>query len=159
MTSKSKTVDQSQMSFLHVLEADEVTYVAKYEESYDFRFSSKVAYEMIRDSFYMMTFNRSNLQQRIDEIAWVFSDVNQDDICSFINCCRMNGLDPFEVHMNVLHRWKKELDDKKLLLQFPDHRLYNYIKRYIDCEIAGYEKYKKAFYLTYPNEAVKRKCS
>ncbi|WP_243211270.1 hypothetical protein JQ760_028695 (plasmid) [Klebsiella pneumoniae] len=159
MAIKSKVVDESQMSFLHILEADEVTYVAKYEESYDFRFSSKVAYEMIRDSLYLMTFNRSNLQQRIDEIAWLFSDVNQDDMCSFHNCCRMNGLDPFEIHMNVLHSWKKELDTKRFWLQFPNDRRYNYIKQYIDGELAGYEKYKKAFYLTYPHEAAKRKCS
>lgn len=153
MSSKSKNVDETQMSFLHILEADEVTYVAKYEESYDFRFSSKVAYEMIRDSLYLMTFNRSNLQQRIDEILWILSDVNQDDICSFTNCCRMNGLDPYEIRLSALHCWKKELDKKRSLLKISS------IAKYIDGEIAGYEKYKKAFYHIYPHEAAKRKCS
>lgn len=162
MNAKSKLVDESQMSFLHILEADEVTYVAQYEESYDFRFSSKVAYEMIRDSLYLMTFNRSNLQQRIDEILWILSDVNQDDICSFTNCCRMNGLDPYEIRLSVLHCWKKELDNKRSILESPDNRRYSkasHIANYIDGEIAGYEKYKKAFYHIYPHEAAKRKCS
>ncbi|PHM72210.1 hypothetical protein [Xenorhabdus sp. KJ12.1] len=159
MAYKPKYIHESQMSFLHILEADEVTYVAQYEQSYDFRFSSKVAYEMIRDSLYLMTFNRSNLQQRIDEISWFLSDVNQDDMCSFTNCCRMNVLDPFEVRMSVLHCWKKALDDKMFWLNYPNHRRYGPIKQYIDGELAGYEKYKKAFYCIYPQEAAKRKCS
>lgn len=157
--SKYKCVDESQISFLHILEADDVTYVAKYEESYDFRFSSKVAYEMIRDSLYVMTFNRSNLQQRVDEITWFLSDINQEHMTSFTNCCRVSGLDPFETRMNVLYRWKEELESKKIILQSPNHRLYNFTKQYIDGEIAGYEKYKKAFYHIYPHEAVNRKCS
>lgn len=159
MTAKSKHVDEAQMSFLHILEADEVTYVAKYEQSYEFRFSSKVAYEMICDSLYLMTFNRSNLQQRIDEIAWLLSDVNQDSMCSFTNCCRLNGLDPYEVRMSILHRWKEELDEKVSSLKLPDNKRNHTIRLYIDSELSGYEKYKKAFYHIYPHEAVKHKCS
>ncbi|MDI9095083.1 MULTISPECIES: hypothetical protein [Providencia] len=157
MAPKTKHVDKSQLSFMHILEADEITYVAQYEESYDFRYSSKVAYEMIRDSLYLMTFFRSNLQQRIDEISWLFSDVNQDDICSFHTCCKMNGLDPHEVHMSVLHGWKRDLEEKQSVLKCPNHPRYNVVKNYIDCELAGYEKYVKAFYITYPYESAKRK--
>ncbi|EGT5675514.1 hypothetical protein AGJ34_21335 [Cronobacter dublinensis subsp. dublinensis] len=159
MNLKSKRENENQLSFLHVLDADEMTYVAKYEESYDFRFSSKVAYEMIRDSIYLMTFNRSNLQQRIDEITWLLSDVNQEDMCSFTNCCRMCGLDPYEVRIGVMHEWKRELDEKTLLLNFPKHPRYKGIKDLIDGEKAGFEKYKKAFYHIYPQDASKRKAS
>ncbi|EOC0012482.1 hypothetical protein ACI0X9_004211 [Cronobacter turicensis] len=159
MNLKSKRDNENQLSFLHVLEADEMTYVAKYEESYNFRFSNKVAYEMIRDSLYLLTFSRSNLQQRIDEITWLLSDVNQEDMCSFTNCCRMCGLDPYDVRIGVLHNWKKELDRKSLLLSFPTHPRFNVIKSLIDGEKAGFEKYKKAFYHIYPHEAVKRNAS
>ncbi len=163
MAPKTKHVDKSQMSFIHILDADEITYVAQYEESYDFKFSSKVAHEMIRDSIYILTFFRSNIQQRIDEILWLLSDENQDDVGSFKTCCGMTGLDPHEVHMSVLHRWKYDLERKQRIIKYTDHSKpssrarYEVISAHIESELAGYEKYVKAFYIKYPYEAAKRK--
>lgn len=155
-------VPENQMSFLHILEADEITYVAKHEESYEFRFSCKVAHEMIRDSIYLMTFSRSNLQQRIDEIAWLLSDVNQDDMCSFTNCCKICSLDPYEVRAGIMSYWKRVIEHKLIMLNSNSKKSQpsqEVQKALIDSESLGYEKYKKAYYLIYPYEAAKRKAS
>lgn len=146
-----------QLSFFEVLEADEATYVAKFENDYQFVFNSQVAYEMIRDSIYVLTSYRSNIRQRTDEILWVLSDENQKDICSFTNCCLVCGFDPYEVRVSVLTLWRKEINRKVSILDDPNHDDYVAVSNSITNERNGYEKYRKAFYHIYPAEAAKRR--
>ncbi len=157
---KKKHIDSRQTSFFELFDADENTYeaicVAKYDLGYELRFSTKVAYEMIHDSLVIMTNPRSNLQQRIDEIIWFLSDENQDDMCSFTNCCVLAGLDPYEVRLGVLHRWKNEIEFTDNLINTNHWNAPSNIE-FVECARLGYKKYKTAFYIVYPLEAAKRK--
>lgn len=152
MSAKSKAVDENQLSFLHILDADESTYVAKYEESYEFRFGKTIAYEMIRDSLYVLQFNRSNIQQRKDEMLWILSDENQEDICSFTQCCVTCGLDPFEVRMGIMHKWKVNLAEKLKISQGKPSPKQKAVNSFIDGELEGFNMYTKAFYHIYPEQ-------
>ena len=98
-TAKSKVVHENQLSFMSIFDATESEYdliSADSEHNYELRFSSKMAYEIIRDSIYIMTAYRSTGEQRVDEILWICSEENQEDLCSFTSCCKIAGLDPFE---------------------------------------------------------------
>ncbi|WP_240198283.1 hypothetical protein [Salmonella enterica] len=91
-TAKSKVVHENQLSFMSIFDATESEYdliSADSEHNYELRFSSKMAYEIIRDSIYIMTAYRSTGEQRVDEILWICSEENQEDLCSFTSCCKI----------------------------------------------------------------------
>ncbi|TDB44267.1 hypothetical protein [Photorhabdus luminescens] len=152
-------VNKNQLSFLNILEASDREYdviSADMDHSYQLRFSEQLGYELISNSLHIMIAPRSTLEQRIDEILWFFSDVNQENMCSFTNCCLIAGLDPYETHMKIMHRWANELDEQAYLIKIGHYTAPNNME-YVKSQRIGYEKYKKAFYYFYPSEAAKPK--
>lgn len=158
--SKKAVAHENQLSFNELFEADDRTYeaicVAK-DDRYELRYSQQMAYEIIRDSLYIMTAPRSNVEQRVDEILWFFSDKNQSDLCSFTSCCFFAKLDPEEIRMSVLHRWKHDLAEQDRLIQSKHYDAPSNMD-FVESQRRGFQKYKKAFYHHYPNEAA-RKCA
>ena len=157
-SSKTKVVDRSQLSFMEIFDADERVFdiiSAANDHKYELRFSSQMGYEIIRDSLYIMTATRSTLCQRIDEILWFLSETNQENLCSFTSCCLIAGLDPYETRMSVLHRWSRDLDEQDALIA-SGHYTAPTNMEYVQSQKAGFQKFKKAFYITYPREAIKR---
>ena len=59
------------MSIFDATESEYDLISADSEHNYELRFSSKMAYEIIRDSIYIMTAYRSTGEQRVDEILWI----------------------------------------------------------------------------------------
>lgn len=157
MKSKNMHVDENQLSFMHILEADEATYVAKYDDSYEFCFGKDIAFHMIRDSVYVMAFNRSHIDQRTEELLWILSDENQDNLCSFTSCCLTAGLDPFEVRFGILQTWKKILNEKVAISQGVKKRKPSQrgIDAFLESELEGFARYQKAFYYIYPDQVHK----
>ncbi|HEE9926002.1 TPA: hypothetical protein R8G25_003952 [Citrobacter freundii] len=156
-TAKSKVVHENQLSFMSIFDATESEYdliSADSEHNYELRFSSKMAYEIIRDSIYIMTAYRSTGEQRVDEIFWICSEENQEDLCSFTSCCKIAGLDPFETRMEILHEWSSELAKQARLIAC-HHFTAPTNMEHVASQRIGYEKYRKAFYHTYPKEAAK----
>ncbi len=103
-----------------------------------------MAYEIIRDSIYIMTAYRSTGEQRVDEILWICSEENQEDLCSFTSCCKIAGLDPFETRMEILHEWSSELAKQARLIAC-HHFTAPTNMEHVASQRIGYENTEKRF--------------